>query len=221
MEASEVISIISEFFSKESSLILTLIFFTAIIVGYSVFIYYFYRYLAKKNLIELNFEQYNQYSNPTLVKFFAVIFYIAEYVVLLPILTSFWFTTFAVLILVLSDGIPASGILLISAALVASVRITAYISENLSKDLAKMLPFTLLAIAITKPSFFTISTLFSRVQEIPLLFSNLPYYFLFIVVIELTMRVSEFLGNLFSRSEESVEEMIEKTETEQAKEDME
>ena len=212
MEVANIISSISEIFSKESNLIPTLIFFTTVIVCYSVFIYYFYRYLAKKNLIELNFEQYNQYSNPTLVKFFAVIFYIAEYLILLPILTSFWFTTFAVLILVLSEGIPAAGILLISAALVASVRITAYISENLSKDLAKMLPFTLLAIAITKPSFFTISSLLLRIQEIPLLFSNLPYYLLFIVVIELTMRISEFFKNAFTHSEGTAEETESPTE---------
>lgn len=221
MDITDVVSGISEIFSKESNLIPTLIFFTAIIVGYSVFIFYFYRYLAKKNLIELNFEQYNQYNDPTLVKFFAVIFYIIEYIILLPIMTAFWFTTFAILILILSEGIPASGILLISAALVASVRMTAYINENLSKDLSKMLPFTLLAIAITQPGFFEISTLFSRVQAIPLLFSNLPYYLIFIVSIELTMRISEFLGNIFAHSEESAEESIEKSERRERKENIE
>ena len=211
---------ISEIFSKEGNLIRTLIFFTAIIVGYSVFIFYFYRYLAKKNLIELNFEQYNQYDNPTLVKFFAVIFYILEYIILLPIMTAFWFTTFSILILILSEGIPASGILLISAALVASVRMTAYISENLSKDLSKMLPFTLLAIAITQPTFFEIGTLFTRVQGIPLLFSNLPYYLLFIVSVELTMRVSEFLGNVPFNGR-SAEESIEQTEKREKSENIE
>ena len=221
MEVEDIISGISEIFSKEGNLIPILIFFTAIIVGYSIFIYYFYRYLAKKNLIELNFEQYNQYSNPTLVKFFAVIFYIAEYIILLPILTSFWFTTFAILILVLSEGIPAAGILLISAALVASVRITAYISENLSKDLAKMLPFTLLAIAITKPTFFTIGPLLLRIQEIPSLFSNILYYLVFIIAIELIMRVSEFFKDLLAHSEGTAEETIEKTESEKTKADIE
>ncbi|MCK5321344.1 hypothetical protein KAJ38_02090 [Candidatus Pacearchaeota archaeon] len=221
MEVADIVSIISDVFSREGNLIPILIFFTTIIVCYSVFIFYFYRYLAKKNLIDLNFEQYNQSSNPTLAKFFAVIFYILEYIIILPILTSFWFTTFAILILVLSEGIPAAGILLISAALVASVRITSYISENLSKDLAKMLPFTLLAIAITRPSFFTIGPLISRIQEIPLLFSNLLYYLLFIVTIELTMRTTEFFKDLFSHSEGAAEEEIEKTETEETKVDKE
>ena len=199
----------------EFNLILVLLFFTAVIVGYSVFVFYFYRYLAKKNLIELNLSKYNQYSNPSVAKFFAIVLYIVEYIIVLPVLTFFWFAVLAILILVLSEGIPAATILLISAALVASVRVTAYVSENLSRDLAKMLPFTLLAIAIIKPGFFAIDALISRVQEIPSLFSNVPYYLLFIISIELIMRTFELLKDAFHRGEENgYDEKISGTATE-------
>ncbi len=105
--------------------------------------------------------------------------------------------------------------MLISAALVASVRVTAYISENLSKDLAKMLPFTLLAIAITTAGFFDIETLISRVSEIPSLVSSLPYYLIFIVAIEFIMRIADFTYSIFQPSETIEEEITpEKTETE-------
>ena len=197
---------LSGIFSGEVSLMLTLLFFTAVLVIYSVFVFYFYRFLAKKNLIELNLAQYNQYSNPAIIKFFATLFYIAEYIIILPVLTFFWFAVLAVLILVLSEDLTSSTILLISAALVASVRITAYLSENLSRDLAKMLPFTLIAIAITKPGFFIIQSLLERVQEIPTLFSNIPYYLVFIVLVELVMRVFEFTQGFFVVGEEDVVE---------------
>ena len=188
----------------------TLAFFTTVIVIYSVFIFYFYRYLAKKNLIEINLNQFNTYDSPGLIKFFAMIFYVIEYIVLLPILTFFWFAILAILILILAEGIEISTILLISAALVASVRVTAYINGNLSKDLAKMLPFTLLAIAITKKDFFDINSLFSRVSEIPSLFSNILYYLLFIIALEIVMRIAELLGNLVNRNpEEELEEDFE------------
>jgi hypothetical protein len=196
----------SDVFSGEVSLILTLLFFTAVLVIYSVFVFYFYRYLAKKNLIELNLAQYNQYSNPAIIKFFATIFYIVEYIVILPVLTFFWFAVLAVLILVLSEGLEVPVVLLISAALVASVRITAYLSENLSRDLAKMLPFTLIAIAITKPGFFVVKSLLERIQEIPMLFSDIPYYLLFIVMVELVMRVFDFTHGFFAVGEEDVGE---------------
>jgi len=188
-------------FSGDTHILLVLLFFTAVIVIYAVFVYYFYRFLATKNLIELNLNQYNQYQNVALAKFFAGLFYVAEYLILLPIITFFWFAILAVLILILSEGMNIGSILLISAALVASVRITAYVSENLSKDLAKMLPFTLLAIAITQPGFFTMDLMMTRFSTIPTLFSNLPYYLLFIVGIELIMRTFTSLENIFKPKE--------------------
>ncbi len=177
----------------EMNLLFTLTFFTAVIVVYSIFVFYFYRFLAKKNIIELNLSQYNQYKNPATVKLFAVFFYIIEYIILLPVLTFFWFSILAILILTLAEGISIEVILLISAALVAAVRATSYVSESLSKDLAKMLPFTLLAIAITKPAFFNVEALFARMTEIPSLFVNIPYYLLFIIAVELIMRFVDFI----------------------------
>lgn len=203
-------------FGDGTGLILTLLFFTIVIVVYSIFVFYFYRFLAKKNIIELNLSQYNQSSSPAIAKVFAVFFYIAEYIIILPVLTFFWFSVLAVLILLLAKGIDASTILLISVALVAAVRVVAYLNEDLSRDLAKMLPFTLLAIAITTADFFNIGALMSRFADIPSLFSNVPYYLFFIVVVELTMRVVSFFQSMVQTSkvveEEApeVEEVVEK-----------
>ena len=199
-------------FTGETNLALTLLFFTAVIVVYAVFVFYFYRFLAKKNLIELNLAKYNQSQHPTAVKFLAAIFYIIEYLVILPVLTFFWFAVLAILILVLAKGLDAATILLISAALVAAVRITSYVSEDLSKDLAKMLPFTLLAIAITTAGFFDVSALILRVKEIPSLFSNIPFYLLFIVIIELVMRIGDFTQSAI-HSSKATEEEATQTET--------
>jgi hypothetical protein len=198
----EVTGFLGGLFSGETNLILTLLFFTAVIVIYSVFVYYFYRFLAKKNIIELNLNQYNQYQSPGIVKAFAALFYILEYIIFLPIMTFVWFAVLAILILLLAEGMDVGTILLISAALVASVRFTAYVSENLSKDLAKMLPFTLIAIAITKPGFFNANALLSRFADIPSLFTNIPYYLIFIIAVELVMRGGEFVTKLFRPTEE-------------------
>jgi len=187
---------ISSIISSETNLIPNLSFFTAVIVIYAIFVFYFYRFLAKKNIIELNLSQYNQYSNEIIIKIFAAILYIIEYIVILPVLTFFWFSILAMLTLMLAKGLPVSTVLLISAALVAAVRITSYISEDLAKDLAKMLPFTLLAIAITTAGFFDIADIMSRASEIPILFSSIPYYLFFIVIIELIMRVAEFIQSI-------------------------
>jgi len=193
-------------FTTQNNPILILAFFTAVIVIYSIFVFYFYRFLAKKNLIELNLNQYNQYQSHFLIKIFAAIFYIVEYIILLPILTFFWFAILSILILILAKDLEVNTILLIAAALVASVRATSFVSEDLSKDLAKMLPFTLLAIAITTAGFFNITDLLSRFSEIPTLFTNIPYYLLFIIAVELIMRIAEFLQSIFSTTENTEEE---------------
>ena len=193
-------------FGGELSLTFTLLFFSAVIIIYSIFVFYFYKYLAKKNIIELNLSRYNQAEHPLAMKLSAILFYTLEYLIFLPVLTFFWFSVLSILLLVLSEGIDISTILLISAALVASVRVTSYISQQLSTDLAKMVPFTLLAIALTKPGFFKVGSLLASIGEIPSLLSNIPYYLLFIVAIELIMRVADTISKAFNLETEEIEE---------------
>lgn len=193
-----------DMFTGQTKLMLTLAFFTLVIVLYSIFVFYFYRFLAQKDILELNLNRYNKYTNPFIAKIFATFFYIIEYIILLPILTFFWFAFLSILILILSKGLDTSTVLLISAALVASVRVTSYVSEDLSKDLAKMLPFTLLAIAITTAGFFNIDALLSRISSVPSLFLNIPYYLLFIVGVEFIMRIGDFVQSVIYYSEASM-----------------
>ena len=132
-------------FPDKYALVITLVFFTAVIALYAIFVYYFYRFLGKKNIIELNLNKYNQSENSFFIKFFAFLFYVLEYLIILPVLTLIWFAVFSSFLLLLSKSFDIATVLTISAALIASVRVTSYISQNLSRDLAKMLPFTLLA----------------------------------------------------------------------------
>lgn len=197
---------ILSFLSGDNKLFITLLFFTIVIAVYSTFIYYFYVFLSRKNLIDLNLSQYNNYEHPALVKFFAILFYITEYIVVLPIITFFWFAVFSVLILFLAKGLEISTILLVSAAMVSSVRVTSYISKSLSQDLGKMLPFTLLAIAITEPGFFDISSLLSRINEIPNLLSNVLFYLIFIMILEVIMRLFDIFRNISGDKKDTIEE---------------
>ncbi len=189
-----------------NSILVVLIFFTALIVIYSIFIFYFYKFLAKKNIIDLNLNQYNYSSSPFLEKFLASVFYIVEYIVILPIATFFWFTFLALFLLILAESQPISTILLIAAGLVASVRITSYINEQLSQDLAKMLPFTLIGLSLTQPNFFKMSSFVQGINEIPSLITHIPYYIIFIIAIEFLMRIADLFMNLFSTGETGTED---------------
>ena len=120
---------LTQFTEFQSSPIAKLLLLTALIALYAVFIFYFYRFLAKKNLIELNLNKYNTYQAGTVFKIIAVTFYIIEYIIILPIVTFFWFAVLTILLFLLAEGLDLQTVILISAALIASVRITSYISE--------------------------------------------------------------------------------------------
>ncbi|NCN99331.1 hypothetical protein COU62_02270 [Candidatus Pacearchaeota archaeon CG10_big_fil_rev_8_21_14_0_10_35_219] len=182
--------------------IINLIIFAFLIAIYSIFTWHFYRNLSKKDIIELNLKRYNRTTHPFLNKIVASAFNFLEYIVILPFLIFFWFAILAFIILVLASEQRAQQIITIAAAVVAAIRILSYYSEDLSKDLAKLFPFTILSIFLLSPTFFTIDRILSFVTEIPAFFSIVFYYLIFIIALELILRLLDTIVNLF-HSEDS------------------
>jgi len=168
-----------------------------LVVAYAIFIWKLYRFVARKNILELNLNKYNKANHPTVAKFFASIYYLLEYVIILPFLIFFWFVVFTFFLILLTDGLGVATILIISATIISATRMTAYYSEDLSKDLAKLLPFTLLAIAITKSGFFDFGRVIGHLSSIPTFFSNILIYLAFIAGLEIVLRLFDFVFIVF------------------------
>ncbi len=168
---------------------------------YAIFIFKFYRFLAKRNIIEFKLSQYNRANHWALKTVFGLIFYLVEYVMLLPIFIFFWFGFLATLLVFLAKNQPIENILLVAIAVVGAVRATAYYNEDLSKDLAKMLPFALLGVLLVDISFFnlieSIDMLKTITNHIPLLL----YYLGFIVLLELVLRIIYLVSYPFTSNE--------------------
>lgn len=175
-----------------------------LILIYAVFIWKFYRWIATKNLLELNLNKYNKSQHPAMAKMVAGAFYLLEYIVILPFLIFFWFLIFTVFLLLLTENLPVGNLLIISATIIAAIRMTAYYNEDLSKDLAKLVPFTLLGISIINPNFFDIGRIISQISEIPQFINQIVFYLIFIVVLEIVLRVFEFAFSIFNLREEDV-----------------
>jgi len=127
--------------------------------------------------------------------------------IILPVLVFFWFGVFALFLLILSKSQSISQIVLIAAAIVAATRLTSYFSQDLSKDLAKLLPFTMLAVfLLDTKGFFNFSNIMSRFSEIPLIIHEIFAYLVFIIIIEIIMRglftLVELSGEIFSNKSE-------------------
>ena len=176
-------------FPEDQKVLFSLIVYTILILMYSVFIWKFYRFLASRDIIQLNLNQYNYSNHPVLEKIAAVGLYALEYLIILPFLVFFWFAILSIFLLVLSESQNTLQILLISAAIIASTRVTSYISEDLSKDLAKILPFTILAAFILGTSFFDPDLVITKISQIPSLFDNIVTFVIFIFVIEFVFRL--------------------------------
>ncbi|MBN2014848.1 MAG: hypothetical protein JW778_06675 [Candidatus Altiarchaeota archaeon] len=158
------------------------------IVFYSIFIFRFYRLLARRDIFKLNLHRYGKSQLPWLQKTLKVIFYVIEYVILFPVFAFFWFLVLAVFLSFLSKGQTAENILIVSMSVVASVRVTAYYKEDLSKDLAKLLPLALLGVFLVDTQYFSLPESLAIIAQILQMQNTLPYYLLFVIALEFSLR---------------------------------
>jgi len=164
---------------------------------YSIFIFNFYRFLAKKDIIELNLRQYSVSEYPVLRGFFSFFLYILEYIVLVPIFIFFWFSILGICLTFLSKNTELTTILLIAMAVVGAVRVVSYYNEDLSKDLAKMLPFSLLGVLLIDISSFNVIESYAVLLTTLTLWHTLVYYLVFIVTLEFNLRIFYALFRFF------------------------
>jgi len=165
--------------------------FIAAMTMYGIFIFKFYRYIGKRDLIALNLNKYNTFEHAVLKRSLSIFFYIIEYIFFVPFLTFFWFAVFVVLIGFLSRSVDITNVLLVSMALIGTIRFAAYYNEGLSKDLAKMIPFALLGVFLIDISFFSVQGTIEVLKQITDHVPTLIYYFIFIIVLEFVLKIWE------------------------------
>lgn len=183
-----------------------------IVFIYAIFVWKIHKLVAKKNIIELNLRQYNKSEHPFLSRLFGAGLYFLEYIIILPFFIFIWFAAFTLFVILLSEDIPVSTLLLISAVIVGSIRMTAYYRENLSRELAKLLPLNLLAVAMIKSGFMSFDRIFNQFSQLQSSLSSIPMYLAFIIIIEVILRAFDILFSLFE-IEELDEDEIEEEKT--------
>ena len=171
------------------------------IVIYSVFIFKFYRFVAKKNIFQLELGKYKS-DKSIFTKFMGGVLYFFEYILLFPVFTFFWFVVFALLLSFLVKQQSVQTLLLISMAIIAAIRMCAYYNENLAQDLAKMLPFALLGVFIVELNFFSLGQQLTTFKEMMGLWDLMIYYLLFIVLLEGCLRIFHGVVRLFVKEKE-------------------
>ncbi|MBN1175941.1 hypothetical protein JXA48_04830 [Candidatus Woesearchaeota archaeon] len=172
---------------------------------YSFFIFKFYRFLADKDIIKRHWHKKYEWRESFLTTFMKGIFYTLEYLIIAPIAVFFWFFVLAGLLLLLSSNTP-SQIMLVSMAIIGAIRIAAHYNSDLSKDLAKMIPFAFLGVYVIDMHAIPLSELVTKGLEFLSMIDTMLFFLLFIVVLESILRIIHFIFKIIGLKKESNKE---------------
>ena len=200
--AAEVIKDFSSFFSNEQSLIFAVLTKIIILTLVSFFIWSFYKSISKKNIIKLNLNQYNIFTHHIAYKILAILFYLLEYILIIPFIILVWFSSLAIVLILISERSPHQ-ILVITAALIATTRILAYYKVRLSEEIAKLFPLVAMSLFLLSPSAFNVQTVTVKLYQIPSLLPAVIYTFIAVVVIEIILRLIYTLYAFFKSEDEA------------------
>jgi hypothetical protein len=167
------------------------------IAAYSGFVFMFYRLLAKRDILTLDLKRFEDSMTGRIRVFFRSLSFVAQYVLLIPILIGFWTVVMATILTLLSDSSDHSRNAMIATSVVGAVRILAYWTEDLSRDVAKMLPFAVLGV-------FLVGSTSVNFSEFEALYSNLPELadaylnsLILLSILETVLRVGHVVKDLF------------------------
>ena len=159
------------------SIISPLFYLILLIALYSIIIWHFYRFIAKRDCFNIKTIHHQ--------KFFSILKYFFIY----PIVALLFFIGFSLMILFITRDLEFVSILSTSFAIVIAIRLTAYYSEDLSKDVAKMLPFALLGLFLADPSFFSLEEITTKINSLPEFLTLCFQFIILIVIVEWILRI--------------------------------
>ena len=168
------------------------------ISAYSIFVFIFYRNLAKRDLITLNLDKYSNNLTGKIKKYIKSITFVIQYILIIPILLTFWTLVLAIILTLLSPDADHSRNALIATSVVGSVRILSYWTEDLSRDVAKMLPFGVLGVFLVGDAQVQISEIKELLESLEEIATSFISSLFLIAVVEGIIRSITSIINLIS-----------------------
>ena len=173
----------------------TLIAIIAIAV-YSGFVFMFYRILAKKDLLTLDLSKYADDFGGKVKKYLRSVLFVIQYIVVVPVLIAFWTLVLAVILTLLSDSSDHTRNALIATSVVGAVRILAYWTEDLSRDVAKMLPFAVLGVYLVSSTSVQWSEFRELLESLPELAKSFFSSLVLLAILETLLRIVSTLSRI-------------------------
>ena len=169
---------LDKFLSGDLSLFTWLFSVIILIALYSIIIFHFYRYIARRDVFKPGKSKHTK-----LVGFL-------KYFFLFPFVAILFFVGFSLMLIFLTRSYTILDVLYIAFAIIVAIRITAYYTEELSRDVAKMLPFAILAIFLVDSSYFSMDTVTARINDLPNYVNAIVQFIILIIVVEWILRIA-------------------------------
>jgi len=146
---------------------------------YAVVIYHFYRYIARRDVFKQSESKHSK----------AIGF--LKYFFLFPFVAMLFFMGFSLIFIFLTESYEIIEIMYVAFAVIIAIRITAYYTEDLSKDVAKMLPFAILGIFLIDSSYFSMDTVNERINALmlPENVNAIIQFLILIILVEWILRI--------------------------------
>lgn len=148
------------------------------IAAYTALVFAFYQNLSKKDPFHTGWGK----------GYLAKLVRLAENVFVFPAMSFLYFGVLALSLFVLAKSQSTTTLILLSMSVVVGVRVTAFVSENASVDLAKLLPLSLLGVLLVDPTYATLDNTWARILEIPTLAGLLWRSFVLLLVLETALQ---------------------------------
>lgn len=144
---------------------------------YSIIIYHFYRYIARRDCFRKSICKHSK------------IIGFVKYFLLFPFVAVVFYLGFSLMLIFLTKTYPIDQLLATSFAIIVAIRITSYYTGDLSKDVAKMLPFALLGVFLVDPTYFTFELVKERINSLPANVNFILQFIFLIILVEWILRI--------------------------------
>jgi len=159
---------------------------------FALFVFNFYRFVSAKDIFGLDVSRYERSRFQAARVFLHIVLYAGKYLFIFPLVAFFWFAAITLMLSFLATDQDSSTsfreILLVAMTVVGIIRVCAYIREELARDLAKMLPFAVLAFLILDLSSFDSSDSLEVLKQADDNREVILYYLGFTIGLEFDLR---------------------------------
>ena len=174
---------VKDILSGDPEVLIPIIYLIISIAVYSIMIWHFYRFIARRDCFKITST-----NHPKLMS-------IMKYFLFYPIIGFLFFAGFSTMMLFITKNYSIPAVLSTSFGIIIAIRLTAYYNEDLSKDVAKMLPFALLGLVLVDPSYFRFEDIIFKFSQLPSFFIQAVQFILLIIFVEWTLRIGLAIKN--------------------------